>query len=355
MEQSVTLYQMYELWRDLLFILIYLYTGLASPIGDMEDKLYYINSVIEDGVPVPKYDCYLNIARDLARVNSKNEEITTRDGHVMGYLCNFKWTLAAGNSVTLQVAPNTWKMRNAFRKFHAYREIMFENAGIDDSEKGRYGKTIRPYLDQKMSVGAILDPITFTGLRNPATGVPASHIYEGGQWTYTELATTPIYLEGRPVDPSVDDWADSFNLHICEENVLQGGTGLTSGNYKSVGMIHSYNIDRMEVVTPLDIDTTLEGPSNPLAALKATGNQATGEVLSIAIDQELESPPYDLEDDGDSIFMNVEGYGVTRSTGGTISFTAFVPAGLARFFLPQENAATLEVTVLDKVLCKDMA
>lgn len=320
----------------------------------MEDKLYYVNGVIEDGISVPKYDCYLNIARDLARINSKNEEITTRDGHVMGYLCNFKWTLFAGNSVTLQVAPNTWKMRNAFRKFHAYRDIMFENAGIEDSEKGRYGKTIRPYLDQNMKVGAVLDPFTYTGPQT-ATGAPTSHVYDGGDWSYTQLATTPIYLDGRPVDPSVDDWADSFDLHICEENIVQGASALDSGFYKSVGMIHSYNLDRMEVVTPTDIDTTLDGPSNPLAALRATGNQATGEVLSIAIDQELEAPPYDIEDNGDSIFMNVEGYGVTRTTGGTISFTAFVPAGLCRFFLPEENSATLEVTVLDKVLCKDMA
>lgn len=333
--------------------MIYLYTGVASPIGDMEDKLYYINSVIEDGSPVEKYDCYLNIARDLARVNSKNEEITTRDGHVEGYLCNFKWTLAAGNSVTLQVAPNTWKMRNAFRKFHAYRDIMFENAGVDDSEKGRYGKTIRPYLDQNMRTGTILDPLTFKGAQG-GTGVPTSHIYDGGEWTYTQLATTPIYQEGVNVDPPSDFWADAFDVHICEENLVQGATASSSGTYKSVGMIHSYNLDRMEVVTP-DADTTLDGPSNPLAALISSGNQATGEVLSIAIDQELEKPPYDLDDNGDSIFMNVEGYGVTRSTGGTISFTAFVPAGLARFFLPQENAATLEVTVLDKILCKDMA
>jgi len=330
-----------------------LYTGVASPIGDMEDKLYYTNSVVEDGIVVQKYDCYLNVARDLARINSKNEEITSRDGHVMGYLCNFKWTLDAGNSVTLQVAPNSWKMRNAFRKFHAYRNIMFENAGIDDSEKGRYGKTLRPYLDPNMKSGVILDPFTYKGVRG-LTGVPTAHVYDGGEWSYTELATTPIYLEARPLDPAIDDYADAFDLHICDENVVAGADAKSSGNYKSVGMIHSYNLDRMEVVTP-DADTTVDGPSNPLAALISSGNQATGEVLAIAIDQELEKPPYDLDDNGDSIFMNVEGYGVTRSTGGTISFSAFVPAGLARFFLPAEGVASLEVTVLDKILCKDMA
>ena len=44
-------------------------------------------------------------------------------------------------------APNTWRMRNAFRKFHAYRELMFENAGVSKEERGRYGHTMRPYLN----------------------------------------------------------------------------------------------------------------------------------------------------------------------------------------------------------------
>jgi len=321
----------------------------------MEDKLYYTTAkTLPDGTVKPFYDGYLNIARDVARVNSRNEEITTRDGHVFGYMCNFKWTLGASNSVTLQVAPNSWKMRNSFRKFHAYRDIMFDNAGVEGDEKGRYGKTMRPLLDDLMLAddANVLDPFTFKGAVTP-TGVPDSHIYDGGEWTYTSLATTPIYEEGGLVQP-IDTWADAFNLHICDENVVQGATSVFSGTYKSVGMIHSYNIDRMEVDTP-DSDTTITGPSNPLAALISSGNQATGEVIDIAENLELELPPYDLDDNGDSIFMNVEGYGVTKSTGGTISFSAFVPAGLCRYFLPEENIAALEVTVLGKVLCKDMS
>ena len=323
----------------------------------MEDKLYYVTAKLVDDVVVPLYDGYLNIARDLARVNARNEELTTRDGHVFGYICNFKWTLGDSNSVTLQTAPNSWKMRNAFRKFHAYRDIMFDNAGVEGEEKGRYGKTIRPLLDDLMDPAPkgsnVLDPFTYKGARLPSPGVPSSHIYEGGEWTYTTLATTPIYEEGGLVQPT-DSWADAFNLHICDENVVIGATSVFSGTYSSVGMIHSYNLDRMEVVTP-DADTTITGPSNPLAALISSGNQATGEVIDIAENLELELPPYDLDDNGDSIYMNVEGYGVTRSTGGTISFQAFIPAGLCRYFLPAENVAALEVTVLGKVLCKDMA
>ena len=322
----------------------------------MEDKLIYTTAQDDgSGTIVPLYDGYFNIARDLARINSKNEEITTRDGHVYGYLCNFKWTLGDSNQVFLQVAPNSWKLRNSFRKFHAYRNIMFENAGVSDSEKGRYGKTIRPLLDQNMKSSDVnvLDPFTFKGARNPGTGLPISHVYDGGEWSYTQLAATPIYEDGVVIKPD-DQWADNFNLHICEENIVTGATPGSSGYYKSVGMIHSYNLDRMEAVTP-DADVTIAGPSNPLAALISSGNQATGEVIDIAEDLELEKPPYDLDDNGDSIFMNVEGYGVTRSTGGTVSFTAFVPAGLARYVLPADNTATVEITVLDKILCKDMA
>ncbi len=87
---------------------------------------------------------YLNVARDLSRVNSKNEEVTSRDGHVFGYLVDVKIT---GSNISAFRAPNSWKMRNSFRKFHAYRDLMFDNAGIEGEEKGRYGKTIRPYLD----------------------------------------------------------------------------------------------------------------------------------------------------------------------------------------------------------------
>ena len=325
----------------------------------MEDKLYYSTGKTIDGVITNLDDGYINIARDLARVNAKNEEVTSRDGHIMGYMCNFKWTLGAGKSVHLQCAPNSWKMRNAVRKFHAYRDIMFDNAGIEGEEKGRYGKTIRPLLDDLMDSSAIgtnvLDPVTYTGAVDASTGYPAAHIYDGGEWSYTQLATTPIYEEQAGlIDPAQDQWADAFYLHICEENVVQGAVTGRSGTYKSVGMIHSYNLDRMEVVTP-DADVTIAGPSNPLAALISSGNQATGEVLDIAEDLELEKPPYDLDDNGDSIFMNVEGFGVSKSTGGTVSFNAFVPAGLCRYFLTTGTAGFLEITVLGKVLCKDMA
>ena len=283
---------------------------------------------------------YLNVARDLSRINSKNEEITSRDGHVFGYMCEFTLT---GGSLALYRAPNSWKMRNAFRKFHAYRDMMFDNVGVEGDEMGRYGKTIRPYLDIGHDSGTELIPQTYTSGN-------ADKLLDGGEWTYTELATTPIYTDTGVIDPATP-WADSFNLHICEENQVVDDSARQSGFYTSVGMIHSYNLDRMEVVTPTT--EILAGPTNPLAALIATGNQAAGEVIEIAKEQELETPPYDIVDNGDSIETICGAFVTSTTEFATLRFNAFLPAGLARIVLGGPSA--LEVRVVAKVLCKDMA
>ena len=103
---------------------------------------------------------YYNLCRDLSWMNSKNHEHTDRDGHVLGYICNIKIHSPTTSSVSFAVAPNTWKMQNAIRKWHAYRDLMFSEAGVTESEKGRYGKTIRPYLNAGMKAsGDIRDPV----------------------------------------------------------------------------------------------------------------------------------------------------------------------------------------------------
>ena len=310
----------------------------------MENNLFYTLSA--NTTP------YLNIARDLSRINSKNEEVTTRDGHVYGYICEFTAVgLSSGSGVhglTLNTAPNSWRMRNAFRKFHAYRKIMFENAGVTEGELGRYGKTIRPYLDSKHSASTTLVPETLT---SSDTSVD----FNEGEWTYSKLAVTPTYQATVPIDPTEEYWSDSFDLHICEANVVTGNTEFESGYYKSVGMIHSYNIDRQEVTTPTDgADEAITGPSNPLAQLISSGNQAVGEVIEITEDQELELPPYDLANDGQTIETIISNFVASSAQTPTMRFSAFVPAGLARMKIGGSDM-TLSVRVAGKVLCKDMA
>lgn len=304
----------------------------------MEDNLYYLMTATKN---------YLNLGRDISRINSKNEEITTRDGHVYGYMV--ECTAISGGVVTAYCAPNSWKMRNSFRKFHAYRDLMFDNAGVEGDEKGRYGKTIRPYLDRGHFAGNKLVPATVD-----SAGTAVS--LDGGDWTYTQLATTPIYTDGPRPSVSTEPWADAFALHICEENI-EGlpGDESTSGTYDSVGMIHSYNLDRMEIVTPVAAEA-LASPSNPLAALRSTGNQATGEVLDIAIDQETEAPPYDIADNGDSIQTVINSLRASTAEIPTLRWNMFVPAGLSRIEVATPGlGVALQVRVLGKVLCKDMA
>ncbi|AXH79435.1 MAG: hypothetical protein [Circular genetic element sp.] len=322
----------------------------------MQNKLQYSNVKPSDDAIVLGRS-YINVARDLSRINSKNEEVTTRDGHVYAYICKITIAAAASSAWTMYTAPNTWKMRNAFRKFHAYRDMMFDNAGVEGDEMGRYGKTIRPLLDGNHQFDGSADNtlVPYTVDSDKTTG----RKYDVGEWTYTQLSTTPIYKTGAsPTESSTlgDDWADNFNLQICEENEFEvSGGAKSSGMYSRVGMIHSYNLDRMEVVTPTTAET-LDTPSNPLAALRSNGNQATGEVLDIAVDQELEEPPYDLADDGASIYAPIQGFVVFPTTAGTKSMTVVAPAGLIRLVTPTDVAGTLiEVEVLGKILCKDMA
>jgi len=317
----------------------------------MQNKLYYSTDTNQASGVTLIQKGYFNIARDLSRINSKNEEVTTRDGHVFGYMCKFKMKASDSTALIFSAAPNSWKMRNSFRKFHAYRDIMFDNAGVEGDEMGRYGKTIRPLLDinHRGNNTDTLVPITTSS--NATEISPGDEVYfENGEWTYTKLATTPIFGEGPRPSLTTETWADAFTLHICEENVPDvAPSDQASGTYNAVGMIHSYNLDRMEVVTP-GAASVLASPTNPLAALRATGNQATGEVLDIAIDQELETPPYDLADNGPSIMKVVDNISAVPSTGGTVSFTAFLPAGLAAFYLSQKTAATFfEVEVLGKM------
>ena len=255
----------------------------------MQRKLQYANVLGETTSNI----VYFNIARDMSRINSKNEEVTTRDGHVFGYLCRFTVKAGdAGTEYTLYSAPNTWKMRNAFRKFHAYRQMMFDNIGVEGNEIGRYGKTLRPLLDTGMAADDSKTLIPFTVNSSHSAGSVV--YYDAGEWSYTQLATTPLNTDVAHADPAAPRivWADAFNLKICEENEFDTiGDDDYSGLYSNVGMIHSYNLDRMEVVTPSSAPgITIDGPSNPLAAIRSEGNRAAGEVLDIAMDQELETP-----------------------------------------------------------------
>ena len=293
---------------------------------------------------------YINLCRDLSWMNSKNHEHTDRDGHVIGYIVNVKVHGAVENTLSFKVAPNTWKMRNAFRKWHAYRDMMMEDAGVTESEKGRYAKTIRPYLDDGMhSAGVIKDPVGFD--------ITA----QTQEWTYTQIAAAPGFdatASGTEGQAAVD----VYQLNVCGLNQVSDTTAKGTEYYDEVGMIHSYNLDRQEIVTPSYPGETIEGHNNPLALLRYKGT-AGGEVMDIVEIQETEAPPYDISDDGwstqvafqDIIQIN-PGYNGTNSIPVLKTAQMFVPAGLLRLTCTaDDDSAVLLLDVVGTVLCKDMA
>jgi len=298
---------------------------------------------------------YFNLARDLAWSNQKNEEISTRDGHVFGYLVNVKIHGSSINSISFGTASNNWQFRNSFRKWHAYRQEMFDRAGVTRSEQGRYGKTIRPYLDPDMKTGEIRAPVLYDD-------DPTSGDFNSGDWTYTEIASSPGF-SASVTGSEGQSLVDVYDLHLLGENVASATTASGTEYYSSVGMIHSYNQDRQEVVTPSEDGETIEGHNNPLALLR--NNSTTGgEVTTIVEDLELESPPYDIKDAsvpsingtiGDIIQIN-PGYDGTNSVPVIRAASFFVPAGLMSMYTTtaDEDASVL-IEVVAKVLCKDMA
>ena len=285
-------------------------------------------------------------------MNSKNHEHTDRDGHVLGYICNIKIHSDNASSVAFSTAPNTWKMRNAFRKWHAYRDLMFSEAGVTEEEKGRYGKTIRPYLDQSMKGS--------TRIQDPAGWDLTTQTQE---WSYSQIAAAPGF-DAAGSEPYAARPVDVYDLHICGENQVEATSAEGTQYFSAVGMIHSYNQDRMEVVTPAFAEV-IEGPNNPLALLRQGGSVSGGEVMSVVADQELEAPPYDITDNGISIerviadIMQINpGYDGTASVPVLKTTQIFVPAGLLLVTTGGTgdlSDALMLIDVVGIVRCKDMA
>tara|TARA_Y100001970_G_scaffold268369_1_gene359550 strand:- start:220 stop:1269 length:1050 start_codon:yes stop_codon:yes gene_type:complete len=320
---------------------------------------------------------------------SKNHEYTTSDGHLLGVLADITVKMTTPPSsgvgeVQLLAMPNTWKLRNAIRKFHFLRNHMFREAGIRKSELGTYGKTIRPYLDGRHS-GAYLEDSGIPGVDVSTnemmpvfqsfrvSGDVGSETFEGvvntteyqdgvtGYWLRSSFGTVPGYVvpdSGGGPETALAP-ADSWNLILAGPNVLEedsaGGAG-TAASFKSVGAIHAYNMDRQSVQVQED-DTSVDATKNPLAALAADGNQASGEILEIAERQQENVPPYDLTDDGDSTNLTVlDGWSFPTTEGSHTFRNVFVPAGMFRL-LGIAGGAQYEVSVevLGTFECREFA
>ena len=295
---------------------------------------------------------YLNLVKDLSWLNSRGHDHTDREGNVVGYWCDVTVVLDSAADWLFGAAPNTWKMRNAFRKFHFAREDMFRQAGVTKKEMGKYGRTIRPFLETNM--------VDYTDKANPVekeTLVPIGCTDAAREWTYTTLGSSPGWQVGETGSGGLS-LVDEFKLTILDENQTEStATAGTTKKFSTAGMIHSYNIDRMEVVTPSAAEV-IQGPNNPLAALRVQGVSG-GVITEIAEDQELENPPYDISDGGDSTVKIIIEYLNTNNATLQVARVRnmFVPAGILSF--AQGSGGSVTPAILCEVkgwsLCKDLA
>ena len=271
-----------------------------------------------------------DLIKGMSEANSKGYEYTDSKGNLQGVLCDIEITANTTIFGTITGVPNSWKVRNGVRKFHFEREAMFRRAGVRKSEMGKYGKTIRPYLD----LNHAQDEGKATGfcyyepnLVHVSDACPDPDLVtttnSGGEWTRTTLVAAdpdPTVLIGQV------DSADQWTIHLMD------GHSNTNAPWSSVGMTYAYNQDRMEVVTPGAEETIVA--NNPLALL-ASQSVTGGDVAEIAEEQELETPPYDIIDSGDSI--RKIGYGAFRVIPHTDTLTGEVLTQTSRIknvFLP---------------------
>lgn len=298
----------------------------------------------------------IDIFRGMSILNSKNEEYSTRDGHVKGVLCDISYTTTEATDATLFSVPNSWKFRNSFRKFHFYRKSMFDKAGVTDEELGRYGKTIRPTV---FSNEVTVDNMSVqVGVVKPYDQPNLAHIKDGaaagGDWNPTTLAAGESYVDGN-----AGSIAQEFYLHILGDHRYTSQVAGEIPVWQSVGMIKAYNQDRQEVQVQT-ADTTIVSFDNPLAAL-STQTATSGEITDIAEDLELEAPPYDLADGGDSTKplaiapLRVQPYTSGQSNTTTVTLkNVFLPAGFAILDMGKAGlSGTFDVSIKAVLECRD--
>lgn len=310
----------------------------------MEGKLQYIGAQGAD-------TRYYNLAQDLAATNARNEEITDREGHLFGYWVKVTLISTASDVLTLATVPNTWKVRNAFRKFHFARERMFRDAGVTKREMGKYGRTIRPYFSQDHETNGS------QALRLFNVGTLASGDATGGEWTYSTLASSPTLTTSENLEdtdlPGVDHWT----LTILGSHKIEATSSDGVKTWSSVSMVQAYNQDRMEEIPDATADSSIVSLNNPLASLE-TQTLTSGEITEIAQEQQYEEPPYDISDAGDSteaVSIFVPTTANTTPAGSSRSVTMFVPAGILAIKNLVSPCPALDIEVLGKDLCKDVA
>jgi len=219
---------------------------------------------------------------------------------------------------------------------------------------GKYGRTIRPYFSKDHLATEDQAPqrwsVTALSLQD----------YDGGEWTYSSLVSTPTFIDdgedmGDTDLPPVDEW----QLTVLGSHDVEATSSDGVKTWTSVAMVQAYNQDRMEEIPDATADSSITSLNNPLASLK-TQTMTSGEIAEVAEDQQLEAPPYSIADTGDSISACIDLMPVAGTTAGATAALRswglyFFPAGLISLTHTVSGSSGLEIQVIGKELCKDVA
>ena len=318
-----------------------------------EGTLTYARSVVGSGT-LAGFNMAVNVFDGLSQVNHKHQEWTTRDGHLLGALCDITIRANAGQDFTTNFygLGNTWIVRNAFRKFHFLRNEMFDKAGVEKSERGKYGHTLRPNLlpDSKWAgvlnasfnqtfPGANLDDATWvTGdvsaftIKDGQTSLGSEPIRNSmiDKLDYTQLVSAANSI-GVTGGAAVENLYDEWDIHIILEHIVTETNG-KADMWESVGMLKAYLEDRNAEIPDATTASSIVG-WNPLAAL-ASQTTSSGEIAEIAAEQTLEAPPYDIGTDVYSSGVQLVHKGFMTLESNYSGYTGSIERKLTNVFLP---------------------
>lgn len=274
----------------------------------------------------------INICKDLSALTAKGHASSKRDGTMLTYVCDIELLAVGANSIACFTAPETWKLKNAFKKWHELRHFMFKESGLSRREIGRYAQEIRPSFGPALAV-----------FKDPVRGLSWNVANEewdmsdtamtGGDWTLTSIAIETD--ESGPVD------VDTFGLHLTGPH-----TGAEQA-WTSCGMIMGYNADRSQASR--DPVNPVSYRDNPLAFLKGRSDSVK-EVLDIMTAEVADGPPYDISTSGDSAQPVLVANPMTSSTGAgrVTAFGVRVPAGLLAVYLAGAGLVNVRVRRIEE-------
>lgn len=257
---------------------------------------------------------HFNLVKDFSILNRYGLEHTVRDGTPLVYRVRVTlhgMTRAgtgaavsgfAGNDsfTTLKIdgCQNNWVMKEAAKSFHKARELMYAEAGVKKSDRGKYSHTIRYNFD-----GA-----------NDTWGTPIDGdgaAFTGGTWDVSSLSYSGDAAFQLSLTGAGDD----------EESNTFAGTVLSIG--------HAYLVSRSNQQADTNLQSE-EGPADysvlqkMLTGIGQTSQANVGSVKGSGRDEQ-DNPPYevlDLSDSGDVNHDITEPVELGRLTvGGADGFT----------------------------------